>query len=114
MLLSDIVTKLAEKHSDECTRRQMKAHVDTMLSVMRGALLKGRRIELRRFGTWVLRVLKPRTARNPRNGMPVHKDERVVLRFKASSALGQRVQANKDKCDIAVFSRTASKETEEA
>jgi len=67
--------------------------VDTIFESMAGALGKGERIEIRGFGSFEIRVRKPRTGRNPKTGEKVQVPEKKVPFFKVGKEL--RVRANK-------------------
>ena len=67
--------------------------VDTVFESMAGALAKGERIEIRGFGSFEIRVRKPRAGRNPKTGAQVQVPEKKVPFFKVGKEL--RVRANK-------------------
>jgi nucleoid DNA-binding protein len=53
------------------------------------------RIELRNFGVFQVRRRKPRKARNPRTGKAVDVPAKVVVTFKPSQVMAERVEALK-------------------
>lgn len=55
------------------------------------ALLKGERVELRKFGSFDVRQHAPRTGHNPRTGEKISVTSRKSVHFKPSLALRQRV-----------------------
>jgi integration host factor subunit beta len=67
--------------------------VDTIFESMAGTLAKGERIEIRGFGSFEIRVRKPRAGRNPKTGAKVQVLEKKIPFFKAGREL--RIRANK-------------------
>ncbi len=55
------------------------------------ALLSGQRVEIRGFGSFVLRLRAARSVRNPKTGVAAHQKPSYVLHFKAGKALRERV-----------------------
>jgi len=66
--------------------------VDAFLDVVKDALARGDRIELRGFGVFRVRCRKARTARNPRTGAPVEVPSRDVPVFEPSRHPRNRVE----------------------
>ncbi|MBN2583466.1 MAG: integration host factor subunit beta [Planctomycetes bacterium] len=56
-------------------------------------LVNERRIELRNFGVFEIRLRAPRKARNPRTNERVDVPERVAVSFKAGKEMAQRIAA---------------------
>jgi integration host factor subunit beta len=67
--------------------------VNIVFDSMTEALAHGRRIELRGFGSFVVKHRRAREGRNPRTGAPVQLPVRSVPFFKASKELKLRVDA---------------------
>lgn len=65
--------------------------VQTILDSMVGALRKNERIEIRGFGTFMIRERKSRIGRNPKSGAEVALDDRRVPFFKTGKDLRLRV-----------------------
>lgn len=65
--------------------------VQTILDSMVGALRKNERIEIRGFGTFMIRERKSRVGRNPKSGAEVALDDRRVPFFKTGKDLRLRV-----------------------
>ncbi|MBP6103787.1 MAG: HU family DNA-binding protein [Gammaproteobacteria bacterium] len=55
------------------------------------ALLSGQRVEVRGFGSFVLRLRAARSVRNPKTGAVAHQKPSYVLHFKPGKALRERV-----------------------
>jgi integration host factor subunit beta len=58
------------------------------------SLKKGKRIEIRGFGSFSLRYRKSRIGRNPKSGESVNIDERYVPHFKPGKDLKERVKTS--------------------
>lgn len=87
----EIARRIALKHGvkQEVTREIIQAFLDEIID----ELVAGNRLEFRDFGVFEVIVKKPRTARNPRTGEPVHIPEKRVVHFKAGRLMKERVMA---------------------
>jgi len=65
-------------------RRDVAIVVDSLLSIIKEKMKEGNHIEIRHFGTYKLKVRKPRMGRNPKTNAKVPVPERVVPTFKFS------------------------------
>ncbi|MCZ7600529.1 MAG: integration host factor subunit beta [Gammaproteobacteria bacterium] len=65
--------------------------VNTLLEKMSEALITGRRIEIRGFGSISLRYRGPRVGRNPKTGAAVTVPAKFVPHFKPGRSLRERV-----------------------
>lgn len=88
---SDLVTTLAKEM--DLPLRKSEEIVDTVFKIMADALQAGSRIEVRGFGSFIIKEYKGYTGRNPKSG-----DEIVVSRkrlpfFKAGKELKELVNA---------------------
>jgi len=88
---SDLVTTLAKEM--DLPLRKSEEIVDTVFKIMADALQAGSRIEVRGFGSFIVKEYKGYTGRNPKSG-----DEIVVSRkrlpfFKAGKELKELVNA---------------------
>ena len=90
---TDLVEKVILKNS-ELSHGEIGLAIDTILDEISTALVCGDRIELRGFGSLVVRKRKKGLARNPKNGQKVEVDERGSLYFRASRDLVK--QLNKE------------------
>ena len=90
MTKTQLVAQLAAS-SDALTRKSAARVVDTIFDAMRTALQRGDRIEIRGFGSFVVRTRPGRSARNPRTGDEVQIAERRVPAFKVGKELRERV-----------------------
>ena len=71
--------------------RDVEVIVNTVFESMTETLKKGRRIEIRGFGSFEVRSRKPRLGRNPKTGEKVDVTERRVPFFKVGKELRERV-----------------------
>ncbi len=85
MTKRDIVQSVAERLG--LTQARAKAVVQATLDAMLETILRTRRLELRNFGVFEVRIRKARTARNPRTGEPVKVPERLTVSFKPGKLL---------------------------
>jgi integration host factor subunit beta len=92
MTKRQLIEKLAESVKG-LSFKDAELVVDTIFETMSGALAKGDRIEIRGFGSFEIRVRKPRQGRNPKTGSAVAVPEKKVPFFKVGKEL--RLRANK-------------------
>lgn len=67
--------------------------VETMLESMSEALASGERIEIRRFGSFILRFRSPRIGRNRNTDESLSLSGRYVPHFKPGKELRERVMS---------------------
>ena len=82
---SELVHYLA-RHSG-LTKVETETIVDGLLGTVQEVLMMGKKVELRGFGTFQVRVRQPREARNPATQETVLLDRRWVPVFKPSKTL---------------------------
>jgi integration host factor subunit beta len=87
---SDLVNVIDSK-LEHLTHKDVDMIVDTIFDSMKNSLAGGKRIEIRGFGTFEIRVRKSRMGRNPKSGAQVSIGERRVPFFKAGKELKERV-----------------------
>ena len=87
---SDLIEAIGKKLQN-LAARDVEIIVNTIFDGMTGALVKGDRIEIRGFGSFEVRVRKPRTGRNPKSGASVEVGARRVPFFKAGRELREMV-----------------------
>src|ERR1700728_1332966 len=85
MIKLDIVNAVVSKTG--VSRTKAEQAVETVFEAMKGALGKGERIELRRFGVFNLRPRKTGIGRNPRTGQEVSIPPGKAVRFKPGKEL---------------------------
>lgn len=87
---SDLINLLAQRFA-MLGRRDAEMAVDLVLEAMSQALARGKRIEIRGFGSFSISQRSARTGRNPRSGEPVLIPERQVPHFKPGKALREAI-----------------------
>ena len=92
MLRSDLIHNLQERNP-HIHPSDVEAAVKEILDHMADTLTDGGRIEVRGFGSFVLRQHAPRAARNPKNGEPVELGNHCRVHFKPGLELRKRVNA---------------------
>ena len=90
MKKSDLRARLAELNPHLTTRDSEKI-INCFFDTISGALAEGRRVELRGFGAFSVRVRKARQGRNPRTGEKVVVEEKLVPFFKMGKSLHERL-----------------------
>ncbi len=86
MLKRELVNQVTEQLGDYY-KQDVGAAVDIILDEIAQALLEGRRVEIRGFGSFSVRVRKPRTTKNPKTGKIMNIPERKTLHFTMSKSL---------------------------
>ena len=89
MIKLDIVNQVADKTG--VPKQKAEQVVDSLFNAMKDALAKGKRIELRGFGVFVVKPRKRGVGSNPRTGEEVPILPRQVLVFKPSNVLKSKI-----------------------
>tara|TARA_B100001123_G_C14707913_1_gene787950 strand:- start:186 stop:476 length:291 start_codon:yes stop_codon:yes gene_type:complete len=84
--------EIISQEQDQLPHRDIELSVKTIISSMIQSLKKGKRIEIRGFGSFSLRYRKARVGRNPKSGESVSINERYVPHFKPGKNLKERVK----------------------
>lgn len=87
---SELITILASRYP-QLAVRDMDLAVKTVLDAMFDALARGRRIEIRGFGSFSLSRRESRMGRNPKSGERVQVPAKLVPHFKPGKELRERV-----------------------
>jgi integration host factor subunit beta len=95
MLKSDLVWHIRRQNPDLLLRDAEKI-VDVLFDEMTAALARGKRIELRGFGTFSVKVHKARNGRNPRTGAQVQVPRRSHPHFKTGKEMKERLNRQTD------------------
>ncbi|MEJ7861832.1 MAG: HU family DNA-binding protein [Pyrinomonadaceae bacterium] len=85
MIKLDIVNRVADRTG--VPKQKAEQVVDALFNAMKDALAKGRRIELRGFGVFVVKARKRGIGRNPRTGKEVPIPAGKTIRFKPGKDL---------------------------
>ncbi|MGD0278485.1 MAG: integration host factor subunit beta [Smithella sp.] len=86
MTKNDLIKKLQEELKTY-SLKDITYAVDIIFDSMTEAIKHGERIELRGFGSFIVRERKPRMGRNPKSGAEVKLKERKVPFFKTGKEL---------------------------
>ena len=86
---ADLVNSLAEKTG--LTKTKSNEVIDTLVSVISGALSNGEKVTLVGFGTFTTSKRDARKGRNPKTGETVDIPSKRVAKFKAGSELTKSV-----------------------
>ena len=89
MKRSDLAARLAEK--ENLTYQQAETVIRLVIQSFKDALAKGDRIEIRGFGSFVMRQYKTYTGRNPRSGKKVDVDPKRLPYFKVGKELRGKI-----------------------
>ena len=89
----DLIEIIANEQ-DQLPYKDIELSVKTIIESMIDSLKKGKRIEIRGFGSFSLRYRKSRIGRNPKSGESVNIEERYVPHFKPGKDLKERVKTS--------------------
>jgi integration host factor subunit beta len=95
MIKSELIANLAAKMT-HLPEKQVTESINHILELMSDALIKGKRIEIRGFGSFSLHYRPPRNAHNPKTGEKVMTEAKYSPHFKPGKELRERVDASKD------------------
>ena len=93
MTKAELVDALAGE--TELSKRQVGEIVDLLLDEIRNALVKGEKVQLIPFGSFVVRDRKKREGRNPKTGAKLTIPARKVPAFTAGKGLRDAVAGAK-------------------
>ncbi len=92
MTKADIVDIVS--HATGLTKVDTEAVIDGFIATISNSLQRGKRIEFRGFGSFSLKVRKPKKARNPGTGEEIRLPERIVPVFKPSKILKDSIKVD--------------------
>jgi integration host factor subunit beta len=90
MLKSGLVRRIEEQNQHLYLKDAQKI-VDAIFDEVTAALARGDRVELRGFGTFVVKTRSARPGRNPRNGTSVSVPEKLHPAFKTGKEMHHRL-----------------------
>ena len=93
MTKSELIRKIASLYPNMFLK-DIAMVVDMVFDEISAAMISGRRVELRGFGTFTVREHEARKARNPKTNEIVELDDRKAPHFKAGKELNELL--NKD------------------
>lgn len=94
MIKLDIVNQVADKTG--VPKQKAEQVVDSLFNAMKEALARGKRIELRGFGVFVVKPRKRGVGRNPRTGQEVPIPAGKTIRFKPGKELTAKAVDGED------------------
>jgi integration host factor subunit beta len=89
MIRSELIERLSARHA--LTARDADKIVSAVLDAIASALIIGRRVELRGFGSFSVKLRPSRSGRNPRTGATVLIAEKRHAHFRASKEMRGRL-----------------------
>jgi integration host factor subunit beta len=92
MTKSELIAQLSQLHP-HLSGMDTELAVKTILEAMTENLVRGKRIEIRGFGSFSLNYRPPRVGRNPKTGEQVGVPAKYVPHFKAGKELRERVDS---------------------
>ena len=91
MTRSQLIEQMVSRHKGLLTLDDVELAVKNIIDQMSGALARGRRIEIRGFGSFSLHYRPPRMGRNPKTGESVSLTGKYAPHFKPGKRLRERV-----------------------
>ena len=85
----DLVKRIAYSTGER--QRIIKRIIDELLEHIIDALIRGERIELRKFGAFKINWRRAKTVRNPKTGEKVRIPSRKVAKFRSGKILFKRL-----------------------
>ena len=113
MTRSELIEILAEKNPD-LMQKDVESSVKHMLEQMTQTLEKGKRVEIRGFGSFCLHYRAPRSGRNPKTGTTVELEAKLVPHFKPGKELRERVNIFKHKTPSTCVNHASSEKENES
>ena len=95
MIKSDLVWRIRHQNP-HLHLRDVEKIVDAIFGEITASLARGKRIELRGFGTFSIKVWEARTSRNPKTGAPVAVPRKVVPNFKTGKEMRERLNRREE------------------
>jgi integration host factor subunit beta len=90
---SDLILKLAER--TDIGAPLSEEVVKLIVDHMREALIERKRIEIRGFGSFMVKEYGSYTGRNPKTGEPIVVEEKCMPTFKVGKELRERLNLSK-------------------
>ena len=86
------IIKQLKKKNPKLNQSELEAIIDTFCENVEKALIDGRKVELRGFGTIFVKKIKEKySARNPKTGELIYVPEKNKVRFKPSKNLKKQI-----------------------
>lgn len=100
MIKSELIATLAAEMT-RLPEKQVTDGINRILDLMSQALIDGKRIEIRGFGSFSLHYRPPRNAHNPKTGEKVVTEAKYSPHFKPGKELRERVDASRGRIPLA-------------
>ena len=88
---SELIEAVAEK--SKITKKRAEDVVNLIFDSMTDAMVRGRRIEIRGLGSFIVKEYKSYTGRNPRTGQSIQVKPKKLPFFKVGKELKDRVDS---------------------
>jgi integration host factor subunit beta len=95
MIKSDLVQRIWQQ-TPHLRVQDAEKIVGAIFDEIIASLARGKRIELRGFGTFSVTVREARTSRNPRTGAPIPIPKKAFPRFKAAKEMKERLNRREE------------------
>jgi len=99
MLKSDLIESLSKKFTD-VSIQNITRYTSLILDTMANTISKGKRIEIRGFGSFSSNYYAPRQARNPKTGQRIVTAGKYRPHFKPGKELRARINYSASKKSI--------------
>ncbi len=106
MTRRELTQAIAERRP-HLPRREVERAVNQVFRAMAEALRRGERIEIRGFGSFIVKRRNERAGLNPRTGAAVHVPAKRTPFFKAGKEIRERVEAGRVNPDNSTFAAPA-------
>ena len=91
----DLVLEISKEMGEEVKQIYIKQIVQRVLDHIVAALIRGEKIELRKFGVFKVKLRKPRMGRDPRLNKEIPIPERNVVVFKPGREMRKIIMGKK-------------------
>tara|TARA_B100000959_G_C14700160_1_gene508457 strand:+ start:245 stop:538 length:294 start_codon:yes stop_codon:yes gene_type:complete len=85
MTKNDIIKEVSKETG--FTNVEVELFLDSLLNSIKSSLSKGQKVDMRGFGSFIIKQRKARDARNPLTNKVIRLDERYIPVFKVSKIL---------------------------
>ena len=90
----ELAKRIAKK--TERTKKEAEMFLNAFVEVVTEALTKGEKVEIRGFGTFMMKERAPRIARNPRTGKKIKVPAKLSPAFKPGKELKENTERVKE------------------
>lgn len=99
MIKSELIANVAAKMT-HLSEDKVMSSINHLLELMTDSIIKGRRIEIRGFGSFTLHYRPPRNAHNPKTGERVVTVAKYSPHFKPGKDLRERINESRTRFAI--------------